>query len=69
MHVRVVVAVIVAFGINHRQRLLRCGRVIKINQRPAVYLCFQNREIRAPELRLEIVGMRYVLSASLIATP
>ena len=50
MHIGVVVLVIVPKRIDHRPRFLRRGRVIKIDQRMAMGLFVQNREIFAKGL-------------------
>ena len=47
MHVGVVVLVVVAQRLDHRARLLRRGRVVEIDQRLAVHLFVQDREVLA----------------------
>ena len=45
MHIRVVVLVVLAQGVDHGARLLRCGGVIEINQRMSMDFLIENREV------------------------
>ena len=45
MHIRIHVEILIPHGIEHTQRLLRRGRIIKINQRLSVHLAPQDGEV------------------------
>ena len=47
MHIGVVMLVVMPERIDHGARLLRCGGVIKIDQRMPMHLLLQDREVRS----------------------
>ena len=47
MYIGIHVQVFVAHGIEHTQRLLRCGGVVEVDQRSAINLTRQNGEVLA----------------------
>ena len=58
MDVGVVVAVVVLQGVEHGLRLLRGGRVVEVDERFAVDLLTQDREVLADAHHVETAGGR-----------
>ena len=68
MHIGVVVLVVVPERIDHRPRLLRRRGVIEIDQRLAVHLLVEDREVLADRIPIEGAARDFVHSLICDAT-
>ena len=68
MHIGVVVLVVMLERIEDRTRFLRRGRIVKIDQRPAMHLFAEDREVLANRIPIEGAARDFVHSLICDAT-
>ena len=63
MHVRILGGIVVRDGVNDRAGLLRSGGIVEIDERPAMHLPRQNREVAAQERGIpSVLGLPFPMT-------